>query len=136
MKVHTRTQNHSMASFALLSLLLFSALLMVSSFAAHAQQSVAALQGVKAGTQVAAQAGQQTSPHAAPTATPVAIAHNRTSAKELDAAFNRGDTNHDGKLDRKEAKRFPALAQRFDKIDTDHDHFISRVEFSRAAGSD
>ena len=128
MKVHTRTQNHSMASFALLSLLLFSALLMVSSFAAHAQQSVAALQGVKTGTQVAAQAG----PHSSP----VAIAHNRTSLKELDAAFNRGDTNHDGKLDRQEAERFPALAQRFDKIDTDHDNFISRAEFSRAAGSD
>lgn len=136
MKVHTRTQNHSMASFALLSLLLFSALLMVSSFAAHAQQSAAALQGAKAATQVAAQAGPQISPHAAPVAKPDAIAHNRTTAKELDAAFNRGDTNHDGKLDRQEAERFPALAQRFDKIDTDHDHFISRAEFGRAAGSD
>ena len=132
MKVHTRTQNHSMANFELRSLLLFSALLMASSFAAHAQQSVSALQGVKTGTQVAAQAGL----HTAPVAKSTDIAHNRTSLKELDAAFNRGDTDHDGKLDRKEAERFPALAQRFDKIDTDHDHFISRAEFRRAAGSD
>ena len=124
MKVQTHTQNHSMVNFELRSLLLFSALLMASSFAAHAQQGSSAPQGVKAGTQVAAQA------------TPTAIAHNRTSLKELDAAFNRGDTNHDGKLDRQEAERFPALAQRFDKIDTDHDHFISRAEFKRAAGSD
>lgn len=128
MKVHTRTQNHSMSNFEVRSLLLFSALLLASSFAAHAQPASHAPQGVKAGSQVAAQA--------APHATPTAIAHNRTSLKELDAAFNRGDTNHDGKLDRKEAERFPALAQRFDKIDTDHDHFISRAEFRRAAGSD
>ena len=132
MKVQKRTQNHSRANFELRSLLLFSALLMASAFAAHAQQASPAPQGVKTGTQAAA----QPSPHATPVAKPTAIAHNRTSLKELDAAFNRGDTNHDGKLDRKEAERFPALAQRFDKIDTDHDGFISRAEFRRAAGSD
>ena len=86
MKVQTHTQNHSMVNFELRSLLLFSALLMASSFAAHAQQGSSAPQGVKAGTQVAAQA------------TPTAIAHNRTSLKELDAAFNRGDTDHDGAM--------------------------------------
>ena len=128
MKVQTHTQNHSMTNFELGSLLLFSAVLVASAFTANAQQASLSSQSIKAGMQVAAQAGSL--------ATPVAIAHNHTSLKELDAAFNRGDTNHDGKLDRKEAQRFPALSQHFDKIDTDHDHFISRVEFSRAAGSD
>ncbi|MGV8805198.1 MAG: EF-hand domain-containing protein [Polaromonas sp.] len=113
-----------MASFELRSLWLFSALLIASSFAAHAQQASPGPQGVQAEL------------HATTVATSGVIAHNRTTTKELDAAFNRGDTDHNGKLDRQEAERFPALAQRFDKIDTDHDHFISRAEFRRAAGAD
>ena len=71
----------------------------------------------------------------APSATSTAIPPNRVTHKDLEAAFNRADTNRDDKLDRQEAEHFPALAQRFELIDTDRDTFISRGEFSKAAGS-
>ncbi|MFC5521885.1 EF-hand domain-containing protein [Polaromonas jejuensis] len=64
-----------------------------------------------------------------------AIPHNRTTAKDLDAAFDRADTNHDGKLSRQEAEHFPALAPHFDEFDTNHKGFLSREDFHRAAGS-
>lgn len=70
-----------------------------------------------------------------PSATAGTIAPNRVTRQDLEAAFNRADTNRDGKLSRQEAEHFPALAQRFELIDTDHDTFISRSEFSSAAGS-
>jgi hypothetical protein len=59
----------------------------------------------------------------------------KTSSNNLDAAFNRADTDRDGRLSRKEAEHFPMLSQRFDAIDTNRDSFISREEFDRAAGN-
>jgi EF hand len=59
----------------------------------------------------------------------------RSSAKSLDAAFNRADTNRDGRLNRQEAGHFPVLSPRFDVIDLNRDSFISREEFHRAAGN-
>ena len=56
-------------------------------------------------------------------------------SKSTDAAFNRADTNHDGRLNRKEAEHFPALSQRFDLIDLNHDSFLSREEFNQAVGN-
>ena len=53
----------------------------------------------------------------------------------MDAAFDRADTNKDGKLDRKEAENLPAIAERFEKLDVDGDGFVSRDEFSKAGGS-
>ena len=57
------------------------------------------------------------------------------SVKELDAAFAKADINKDGKLDKKEAQMMPAVADRFEQLDTNGDGFISREEFSKAAGS-
>ena len=57
----------------------------------------------------------------------------RTSAKNVDAAFNRADTNRDGRHHREEAEHFPMLSQRFDVIDLNRDSFISREEFNQAA---
>ena len=65
-------------------------------------------------------------------ATPVTT---RAGSRSADAAFNRADTNHDGRLDREEAEHFPALSQRFDVLDTNHDSFISREEFNQAVGN-
>ena len=57
------------------------------------------------------------------------------SSKSADAAFNRADTNRDGRLNREEAEHFPALSQRFDVIDANRDSFISREEFNQAVGN-
>ena len=59
----------------------------------------------------------------------------RVGSKSADAAFNRADTNRDGRLDREEAEHFPVLSQRFDVIDTNRDSFISREEFNQAVGN-
>ena len=59
----------------------------------------------------------------------------RAGSKSADAAFNRADTNRDGRLDRDEAEHFPVLSQRFDLIDTNRDSFISREEFNQAVGN-
>ena len=73
---------------------------------------------------------KQMSPPAKGTAAPA-----KTNAKDIDAAFMRADTNKDGKLDKKEAESLPAIAERFEQLDTNGDGFISREEFSKAAGS-
>lgn len=54
------------------------------------------------------------------------------SSTEVNAAFDRADENHDARLTRAEAERFPEVARRFEQIDTNRDTFISREEFSKA----
>ncbi len=74
--------------------------------------------------------------YAQSTAAPMAAGPQaNASAKDLDAAFAKADTNKDGKLDKKEAAMMPAIADKFDQLDTNADGFISREEFSKAAGS-
>lgn len=51
--------------------------------------------------------------------------------KSTEAAFIRADSNKDGKLSREEAMRLPAVVERFDEIDADHDRFLSRAEFDK-----
>lgn len=60
---------------------------------------------------------------------------NKASAADVDAAFDRADTNKDGKLSRTEAENLPAVAQRFEQIDTDRDTFISREELTKFIGN-
>jgi len=59
----------------------------------------------------------------------------RVGSKSPDAAFNRADTNGDGRLNREEAEHFPVLSQRFDVIDANRDAFISRAEFNQVMGN-
>ena len=61
--------------------------------------------------------------------------NNRVGSRSADAAFDRADTNRDGRLNREEAEHFPVLSQRFDLIDTNRDSFISREEFNQAVGN-
>lgn len=50
-------------------------------------------------------------------------------------AFNRADTNKDGKLSEKEAARLPAISQRFKALDTDQDGTLSTAEFEKGMHS-
>ena len=124
MTVHATVKKHSSPNFEVRSVLLLAALVMGAASAARAQTS-APLPAPPNGP----------SSQMAVSGTADDIPHNRTTAKDLEAAFNRADVNRDGKLSRQEAEHFPALAQRFDQIDTNHDNFISRDEFNQAAGS-
>ncbi len=101
-------KNHFIPNFELRSVVLLSALVLGAASIAHAQS----------------------------TATPMAAGPQaNASAKEMDVAFAKADTNKDGKLDKKEAQMMPAIADRFEQLDANGDGFISREEFSKAAGS-
>jgi len=52
--------------------------------------------------------------------------------RQADAAFDRADSNDDGKLSRAEAERLPAISLRFDELDTNKDQFLTREEFNNA----
>ena len=101
------------------SVLLMGLLVLACASAAHAQAPAAP----------AAASPQTTAPVAQ------AVPPNQTSGRDVEAVFLRADTNRDGKLDRKEAERLPAVSQRFDQIDADHDNFISLGELNKAAGA-
>ncbi|MGA9666470.1 MAG: EF-hand domain-containing protein [Gallionella sp.] len=47
----------------------------------------------------------------------------------LDERFNAADVNHDGGLDREEAKQMPMLSQYFDEVDTNKDGKVTRQEY-------
>lgn len=47
----------------------------------------------------------------------------------LDQRFNAADTNHDGGLDREEAKQMPMLSQYFDEVDANKDGKVTRQEY-------
>ncbi|MBT9513558.1 MAG: EF-hand domain-containing protein [Acidovorax sp.] len=50
-------------------------------------------------------------------------------------AFNRADTDKDGKLSEKEATRLPAISQRFKELDTDQNGTLSTSEFEKGMHS-
>jgi len=62
---------------------------------------------------------------ASPLATPTAA----------DSAFERADTDRDGKLSPKEAEALPAIRSRFEQLDVNRDGFLSREEFAEGAKS-
>lgn len=117
-----RHSKHSIPGFELRSVLLVAALVAGGVGAARAQSAPPS-------------ASSPSSPPSqmAPSGTPGAVPQNRTTTKDVEAAFGRADANKDGKLDRQEAEHLPAVAQRFEQIDTNHDSFISLGELTKAA---
>ena len=120
----TNGKNHFMPNFNVRSALLMSIFTLVAVGAAQAQTNAASAYALDGSASPLAQ-----SVAAAP------IAPNKSTRHDIDAAFDRADANHDGKLSRQEIEHFPALATRFDQMDTDGDHFLSRDEFNKAAGN-
>lgn len=49
-----------------------------------------------------------------------------------EAAFQRADTNADGRLSKEEAARMPAIGAKFAELDKNKDGFLSLDEFSAA----
>ena len=134
-KSHSRLQQDFIPNFELRSLLVI-ATFAVSAASACAQTSARPPAGQS--NPVAMTAAAERSERAAEgfTQTTQATQVNiKTGSRSSDAAFNRADTNGDGKLNRLEAEHFPVLSQRFDMIDTNRDSFISRDEFNQAAGN-
>ena len=118
----TQHPKHSIPSFELRSVLLVAAL------------AVGAAGAVRAQTAPPSPASPTSPPsQMAPSGTPGAVQQNRTTTKDVEAAFNRADANKDGKLDRQEAEHLPAVALRFEQIDANHDTFISLAELTKAA---
>ena len=63
------------------------------------------------------------------------IPASKATTIDLNAAFDRADSDKDGKLSRTEAENLPAAAQRFEQIDTDRDTLVSREELMKFSGS-
>ena len=116
-----RQSKHSILNFELCSVVVLAAFAMGAASASHAQSRPTAGSANNAPSQMT------------PVAATGAIPANKLTSQDLDAAFNRADTNHDGKLNRSEAEHFPVVVQRFDQFDGNHDGFISRDEFNKAA---
>jgi hypothetical protein len=118
-----KQSKHSIPGFELRSVLLVAALVAGAAGAARAQSAPPS-----------AASPESPPSQMAPSGTPgAAVPQNRTTTKDVEAAFGRADANKDGKLDRQEAEHLPAVAQRFDQIDTNHDSFISLTELTKAA---
>ena len=101
---------HFIPNFEVRSVLLLAALTVGGALAVHAQTS-------------AATPSHNVAPRAAP------------KAQDITAAFNRADSNQDGKLTLQESVRFPAVEQRFEQIDSNKDKTVSREEFAAALKS-
>ncbi|MBW8722157.1 MAG: EF-hand domain-containing protein [Polaromonas sp.] len=134
MTVHTTATQHpkhsmpSIPGFELRSVLLVAALAAGAAGAARAQTAPPSAASPTSPPSQMAPSGTSGTPGSTG-----AVPQNRTTSKDVEAAFGRADANKDGKLDRQEAEHLPAVALRFDQIDTNHDSFISLAELTKAA---
>lgn len=113
-------KKHSMSNLAGRSLLLLSVLLVAPAWGSGAQ----------AQTQMHSSACMRPSCERVPV---IILRRINSSVSPAQAAFNRADTDHDGRLTRQEAEHFPAMAPHFRLIDTNRDNFLSFDELMRAA---
>ncbi len=120
-----RTPQRVLHTFDARSVLLLAALTLGGTSALHAQT-------VPAAKSPAAQS-QATGAAAKPLAGAATPGSAQSTAAS--AAFDRADTNGDGKLSPEEAQQLPAIGNRFEQLDTNHDGFLSRPEFEAGARS-
>ncbi|MDR0226540.1 MAG: EF-hand domain-containing protein [Burkholderiaceae bacterium] len=113
-------QLRKISGFELRSVMLFAAL-SLGGAAAMAQAPSQTPQAPQATFGGGSAAGVQAAP--APAA---------AGANDVQAAFDRADTNKDGKLSKKEAEALPAVSSNFAQIDADKNGSLSREEFSKA----
>lgn len=118
-----KRSRHFIPNFEMRSVLLF-AVLTIGAAATQAQTSPAAPAATQRGAP----------PQVVLSGTAGVVPANKGVSRGAEAAFMRADNDRDGKLSRQEIEHFPALAQRFEQIDTNRDSFISRGEFNQAAG--
>lgn len=117
----------NVTGFEIRSVLLFTALSLGGASAmAQLQAPSQALQTSQA--QQTPQPPMQSGPATGVQAAPPAAA----DGDSVQAAFDRADTNKDGKLTKKEAEALPAVSNAFAKIDTDKNGSLSREEFGKA----
>lgn len=116
------SQLRKVSGFEIRSVMLFAAI-SLGSVAAMAQTSTPAAPPSQAS--FGAGSGPATGVQAAP-------APSSAGANEVQAAFDRADTNWDGKLSKKEAEALPAVSSNFAQIDADKNGSLSRDEFSKA----
>lgn len=130
-KCRSRLQQNFIPNFEMRSILL------IATFATSVAGGACAQTSAKAGLDdpVAISAAADRSERPTDGGVQATQVNTRAGSRSADAAFNRADTNRDGRLDREEAEHFPALSQRFDLIDTNRDSFISREEFNQAVGN-
>lgn len=103
-------------SFDARSVMLFAALTAGSAAALQAQTTLPEPSTAVAGNEGAGSANA----HAA-------------ASHSLHRAFQRADTDQDGRLSPTEAARLPAIANRFSQLDRDGDGYLSRAEFDAGA---
>ena len=121
----------SLASFDKRSVLLFAALSLGSIAALHAQPQYPA--GTPPGAnQAAPRAVIGPGPASSSSAQPGSAGMN-ASGSASKAAFDRADTDHDGRLSATEAAALPAIGNRFQELDTDRDGMLSNAEFEVGA---
>lgn len=84
------------------------------------------------GTAAMAQSPAPAAPSSTPRGAAAGVQRAPAATDDVQAAFDRADTNRDGQLSRKEAESLPAVSNAFEQIDADKNGSLSREEFSKA----
>ncbi|RCX09485.1 EF-hand domain-containing protein [Extensimonas vulgaris] len=130
-----KAQQRCLFPFETRSVMLFAALTLGGLGAAQAQGNAPAPQWGPAGSSEKS-APRSNAQGAKPEGNQTGAPKEGQASNQADAveeAFERADANRDGQLSPQEAATLPAIGQRFQALDTDHNGMLSRAEFARGA---